>query len=196
MIPLIGKRFPRSGSLILLAPLLLSACGSGERPVPDDVDLFGEYVRATNVKNDRIPTASTSADRLANIAAHYTPEVLKSQLFSAFPCTENSAARDGLFDTSCDLNDEVLAAVQSAGGDLNEIHGRVVIVKHEDGSFELLTLFVANGKLIDSTGQTYTGLDDFRENNELLDADDLIMAPRNITAVPGEGELVTDWGRK
>ncbi len=71
-----------------------------------------------------------------------------------------------------------------------------MLVKHPDGSLELLTLFVANGKLIDATGRTYAGLDDFRANNDLLSSDDVILAPRNITAVPGEGEIVTVWGKE
>ncbi|MPZ81217.1 MAG: hypothetical protein GEV28_12795 [Actinophytocola sp.] len=73
-------------------------------------------------------------------------------------------------------------------------------MKHEDGSLELITLYVAHradksAELIDATGATYAGgLDDFRENNDLLGSDDLILAPREITAVPGEGAIVTVSG--
>lgn len=193
----IRTRFIRTGSAVLMALLLLTACGPAGPPDPK-LNLFGEYLRSPDVKNDRFTGGGTSEDRMANFAAYYTPEELKSRLLSAFPCTAGPDTSRGAdhFDTSCDLNDKVRAAVQSTGANASTIHGRVVLAKHPDGSLELLTLFVANGKLIDATGRTYTGLDDFRANNELLSSDDVILAPRNITALPGEGEIVTVWGKE
>ncbi|MFI7131565.1 hypothetical protein ACIBQ1_38225 [Nonomuraea sp. NPDC050153] len=193
----IRTRSIRTGSVVLAAVLLLAACGPAGPPDPK-LNLFGEYVKSPNVKNDRFTGGGTSEDRMANFAAYYTGEELQSRLLSAFPCTrgsDTSRAADH-FDTSCDLSDKVRAAVQSTGGNASMIHGRVVLVKHPDGSLELLTLFVVNGKLIDATGRTYTGLNDFRANNDLLSSDDVILAPRNITAVPGEGEIVTLWGKE
>lgn len=46
-------------------------------------------------------------------------------------------------------------------------------------------------RLIDATGQVYDGLDDFQAGNDLLGADDLMLVPRNLVAVPGEGSIIT-----
>ena len=73
-----------------------------------------------------------------------------------------------------------------------------MLVRHDDGSLELVTVFVAQGpggaRLIDATGETYTGLADFRAHNDLLASDDTVLSLRNITAVAGEGEIVTVTG--
>jgi hypothetical protein len=84
--------------------------------------------------------------------------------------------------------------VRRVGGSDDKVAGRVVLVKREDGSLELLTLLVAAGRLIDADGKIYDGLNDFRENNDLLSPDDVMLAPRNLTAVPREGEVVTVYG--
>lgn len=170
---------------VLALGLALTGCAAKDAPDPKP-NLLGEYVRATDVRNDRVPSVGSGADRMANIAAHYDVEQFTSRLLSAFPCTEGAGG--GLFDTSCDLNSQVTA--QADG----EIHGRVILVKHDDESLELLTVFVSGGRLIDSTGRTYTSLEDFRADNELLSSDDVIMAPREILKVPGEGEIVTVYG--
>lgn len=48
--------------------------------------------------------------------------------------------------------------------------------------------------LIDATGQTYQDLADFRDNNDVLTSEDLVMLPEKITAVPGEGRIITVYG--
>lgn len=194
------------GSKVLVAVaaslvLVLPGCGASEEKPPD---LFAEYVRSTDVKNDRFSSGDAgSEDRLANFAARYTPEELQTRLLSAFPCdgdSEPDVAGAARSPTACDLNSAVREAAQDFAGADGEIFGRSILVKHEDGSLELITAYVARkadgtAVLIDATGETYRGgLDDFRQHNDLLDSDDWILAPRNVTAVPGEGEIVTVTG--
>lgn len=185
----------RAGSGVFVAVavsivLMVSACGSSAPPTPAP-NLFGEYVRSTNVKNDKFPSSRTSEDRLANFAAFYTPEQLQFELLSAFPCATKA---------DCDLNGAVSKAIQDFAGPDRAVFGRSILVKHQNGSLELITLYVVRKSdntvaLIDATGKTYIdGLDDFRQNNDLLSSDDLIHAPRDITSIPGEGEIVTVSG--
>lgn len=167
----------RWGLLVAIA-LLLPACGSAEPPT-EDQDLFWEYARSGDVKNDRFPTEESGEDRVANFASRYSRDEMQSILLSAFPCEEP------VFGGECDLT----GAVGEAAGD-EEVYGRSILVKHEDDSLELLTLYVAGGVLIDSTGETYGSLDEFRENNDLLDSSDLILAPQDITSTGGSSEVV------
>lgn len=180
----------RSGLFVVVAAMVLlaSACGSAE-PTPD---LLQEYTRSTEVKNDKFPSDGGSPeDRLANFAAYYTPDQLQTALLSATPCDP---------DADCALVGAARHAARDFAGADGEIFQRSVLVKHADSSLELVTLYVARRSdrstaLVDATGATYRGgLDDFRANNDLLGADDLIRAPRDITAVPGEGEIVTVTG--
>lgn len=176
--------------------LVTASCAAQDAPDPEP-NLFGEYVRSTHVKNDRFHSTGSSADRMANFAAYYTPEDLQSRLLLAFPCTEPvdpSHTGGDFFDTSCDLTDPVLAAVDSLGGTPERVNGRVMLVKHDDGSLELLTVFVSEDRLIDGNGDLYADLADFRDNNDVLTEDDIVMAPQDITGVPGEGKIVTVYG--
>lgn len=173
-------------SLGLLAAViaLLPACGSTEPAATEEPNLFGEYARSSNVKNDRFPTDGSARDRMASLASRHSADELLSILMSPFSCEEP------VFGGECDLD----GAVGEAAGD-EKVYGRSILVKHEDGSLELLTLYVAGGVLIDSTGETYGSLDEFRENNDLLDSDDLILAARDITSTDGgDGTLVTVSG--
>jgi hypothetical protein len=118
--------------------------------------------------------------------------VLQAALLQTFKCGEAAANR-------CDLNGTVIKAAQDFAGSAAEPFGRSILVKHEDGSLELVTLYVvqASGnqaRLIDQTGRTYTDLEDFRANNDLLTDDDTMLTLRNITSVPGEGEVVAVTG--
>jgi hypothetical protein len=185
-------------AVILSIALTTSACGSPESPDPAP-NLFGDYARSTTVVNDRFAgTGGSSEDRMANFAAYYTPEQLQARLLSAFPCDTSAPDESGrggdFFDTHCDLTGTVLDGVRRVGGSDDKVAGRVVLVKREHGSLELLTLFVAAGRLVDANGKNYDGLSDFREHNDLLSSDDVMLAPRNLTAVPGEGEVVTVYG--
>jgi hypothetical protein len=175
-----------------LVLLLVSGCGSAE-PSTSPADLFMEYARSTEVRNDRFPTNGGSEDRLANFASRGTPEQIRNLLFQAFDCE----AAGGDFPVSrCDASVPVQQAAESFGGTL---HGRSVVVKHGDGSLELVTLYVAadgdRAQLIDPEGETYTDLEDFRAGNDLLGADDQVLTLKNVTSVPGEGEFVVVTGQ-
>jgi hypothetical protein len=92
---------------------------------------------------------------------------------------------------------ETRAAAEEFGGTLYQ---RLVLVKHSDGALEMVPLYVAqkskdDAVLIDAQGQTYQDLTDFRENNDVLTAEDLVLAPENITSVPGEGRIATVYGQ-
>lgn len=156
-------------------------------------DLFLEYARSTDVKNDRFPTDdASSGDRLANFAAHGSPEQVRNLLFRAFDCE----LAGGDFPISrCELGVPVRKAAEDFGG---KPHGRTIVVRHADGSIELVTLYVLvdgdRTALVDPDGQTYAGLEDFRANNDLLDSDDQVLTLREITSVPGEGEFVVVTG--
>jgi hypothetical protein len=174
--------------------LVFSGCSSEEEArLAADESLLVDYWKSTEVQNDRFPSPPDfgSRDRQANFAAHYTAEQLQSELLSAFPCED---------DPDCDLNADVNEAIRDFAGAEATVYGRSILVKHDDDSLELITLYVVRraddtAALVDSTGETHSGdLDNFREHNDLLDADDLILAPRNLTAVPGEGRIVTVSG--
>lgn len=171
---------------------LVAGCGSGE-PSVSAGELFGEYARSTDVRNDRFPSAGGSGeDRLANFASMGTPDQLVASLLRTYECGDSAAAR-------CELNPEVDAAVADFAGDGVQPLGRSLLVKHADGGLELITLYVvrrADGaaRVIDETGATYTGLDDFRAGNDLLDHDDAMLTLRDLTSVPGAGDIVVVTG--
>ncbi|MFF5987186.1 hypothetical protein [Prauserella flavalba] len=169
--------------------LTLPACGAAEPGEPPDV--FMEYARSGDVENDRFPTDSSGEDRLANFAASYTPEQLQTVLLSAFPCAESE---------ECRPNARVTQARNDFAGAGGELFGRSIVARYEDGSLELVTLYVARradgaALLIDSEGGTYDGLEDFRDDNDLFGTGDWILAPQDLTAVPGEGRIVTVTGK-
>jgi hypothetical protein len=173
--------------------MLATGCGAQEAPDPAP-NLFGEYTKSLTVRADRFrSTGGSSEDRLANFAAHYSVEQLQARVLLAFPCSADGqdSLSGAFFDTSCTLSAPVTETIKQLGSSVDKTSGRVVIVKHDDDSLELVTLFVAAGHAIDSTGQTYTGLDDFRANNTLLTSSDIMLAPANLTKVPGEGDIVT-----
>ena len=99
-------------------------------------------------------------------------------------------------ETDCSPDASVREAARDFAGSSNELFQRSVLVKREDGSLELVTLYVARASdkktaLIDSDGTAYTGgLEDFRQNNDLFSAQDVILAPEGIDSVPGEGKVV------
>ncbi|MDO0935668.1 hypothetical protein QQY66_29800 [Streptomyces sp. DG2A-72] len=191
-------------AIAALLVLLLASCGSPEPETPPG-KLFREYTRSTDVKNDRFPSDGGSGeDRISNFAAHYTPEQLQAVLLGATPCDTDAAETDTDYEsnTGCPPNSSVSAAARDFTGSEGELFRRSVLVQHEDGALELITLYVAqppdkskSAALIDANGETYTGgLEDFRENNDLLGSDDVILTLRDITSVPGEGEIVTVFG--
>lgn len=198
------RSWPAAGAVMVASIPLIMGCAGEEAAPSDDEDLFREYVRSPDVENDRFGDfGETTDDRLAQFAAYGTPQQVLSLLLSPFPCESGDDQGDGSgasAETACDLNGGVQEAAQSFAGTDAQIYGRSIIVKHDDDQLELLTLYVVEGPdgtnaLIDGNGDTYTeGLRDFRENNDVLEASDLILAPRDITAVDGGSEIVTVSG--
>jgi hypothetical protein len=165
--------------------LLLTGCGSP----PSVSELFHEYLASTTVKGDQ-DRGATSADRLAEFAAEGSPSDNEARLFSAYAC--------GLGSTICP--DEAVDTAREAAGPTGDVFKRAILAKHHDGQLELITLYVASPPggakvLVDSDGKKYSGgLDDFREHNVMLTADDLILSPRDLTSTSGENELIVASG--
>ncbi|MFJ5987863.1 hypothetical protein [Lentzea sp. NPDC092896] len=72
--------------------------------------------------------------------------------------------------------------------------GRVVFVQKEDGAYDLTRLFVVRtprtAVLVDQTGQTYTGLEDFRDRSTVLGDDETLLVAGNIMTANDSGEIV------
>ncbi|MFJ8333328.1 hypothetical protein [Streptomyces sp. NPDC094437] len=190
----------RSGmcaAVVAVTVVMASGCGASA-PKTSASELFQEYTRSTDVKNDMFASGSaTSADRVANFASRGSPDQVQTALLSAYRCDT---------DADCSPSGKVDHAVRDFAGKGGTLFARSILVKHDNGSLELITLYVARRSdkataLIDSHGRSYTGgLDDFRRHNDLLGADDVILTPLRITSVPGEGRIVavsghtaTDW---
>jgi hypothetical protein len=170
----------------VVAALSLSGCASQPEEPPEDVDLFREYARSGDVENDPFGGTGSGEDRLANFASQGTPAQIMTQLLAATECA-----------AECDAGGATRAAAKEFGGSLYQ---RLVLVKHPDGAMEMVPLYVAqrskdDAVLIDARGQTYQDLTDFRENNDVLAAEDLVLAPEKITSVPGEGRIATVYGQ-
>lgn len=164
------------------AALLLPGCGSGEPP--ENADLFRDYIHSTSVENDPYPGQGVSVeDRIANLASYGPPEAIQSSLLAATECADD-----------CHAGGLTRAAAKDG-----RLYQRLVLVKHDDGSLALVPLYVAHksGKsavLVDDKGTTYRDLDDFLANNDTFTGDDLVLVPEKVTAVPGEGKILTVYG--
>ncbi|MFI1107783.1 hypothetical protein ACH4TU_07490 [Streptomyces physcomitrii] len=177
--------------VLVLAGALVSGCGSRAAEGSRE-GLLREYRESTAVRNDKFAGAGeSSADRRANFAAYYTPRALLSALLSATPC--RAAA-------GCPASAAAGRAVREFAGAGGRAFERAVLVRHGDGSLELITLYVARrsdgtAALVDSRGGTYPGgLDDFRRHNALLGPEDLVLTPRDPTVVHGGGAVVAVSG--
>jgi hypothetical protein len=185
----------RIGLVVVVAVLafLTSGCAAESKPSISGDDLFQEYIRSGDVKNDRFPGGGSGEDRIANLASRWSAEEFVAILMGTYTCDDSQVA------TRCEVTGEATTAARDFAGADAEILGRSILVKHGDGSLEMVTLYVVEGpsdqaRLIDKNGGTYTDLEDFRANNDLLTADDTMLTLRDITAVPGEGGWITVTG--
>lgn len=173
--------------LAVSVTLAVSACGPPE-PLPSAAALLDEYARSTSVKNDRFTKTGSSTERTQYLFANYPGGRLFSALLGTFRCGADD--QRGPFPADkCDLTDEVRRTV----GD-GDLYARSLLVKHERGTLELLTLYVVRGPgkslAVDRTGRGYPDLADFRAHNDLLTPEDLVMTPADLTAVPGGNTIV------
>ncbi len=171
--------------------LILAACSSPEK-LPSEPAMMGEYLRSTSVKNDRFTGAMSSEERLTFLRANYHLERFDSVLLGAFRCGDGKS-RGPLPSDKCDLNDDVRRAL---GTDGDMPYARSLLVKHEHGTLELLTLYLApgSGKAVDRTGRSFASLEDFRAHNDLLKPEDVVLTSADLTGVPG-GPSVVVTGR-
>jgi hypothetical protein len=164
------------------AALLLSGCGA-DKP-PENVDLFHDYSHSTSVENDPYPGQGVSvADRIANLASYGPPEAIESSLLAATECADD-----------CHPGGATRAAAKDG-----KLYQRLVLVKHDDGSLALVPLYVAQkpdkaAVLVDDKGTTYRDLNDFLDDNATFTSEDLLLVPEKVTAVPGEGKILTVYG--
>lgn len=171
--------------------LATSACASESEPP----DLWAEYVGSVEVENDPIPSEGSVQDRAAQFAAFGSPDEVAAYLMSAHSCEGATAAE-------CDLDGQygmVSKTVRESAGDGAEVFVRYNVVEREDGSLEVMPLWVVvesggDTLLVDSKGETYGGLEDFRNHNGLLDSGDWLLTARDPMDVEGVPELVTVTG--
>jgi len=173
--------------------MALAACGSS---TPDpSVNLFGEYVKDTNVAHDRMGAGSGSGDdRMANFAAYYSVDELKCRLLCAFRCAASGSRGGDGFDAGCDLTEAAGGALRDLGASMPDLQARVLLVKHDNGSLDLVTVYLANSRVIDAAGGVFASLDDFRAHNGVLSSSDIMPAPRDLTSTSGDTQLVTVYG--
>lgn len=175
-------------SLLAIAALVLTACGSSSPPTQTPSQLFSAYTKSTTVKNDQY-RGSTSADRLAEFAAEGTPQDVASEMFSARSC---GTAQD----LGCPPDSSATATAARLSGTNGPLQVRTILIQHQDGGLELMPLYLVTDtqgatELIDSTGQAYRGgMTDFQQHNTLLTDEDVLLAPDNITATSGTFSLV------
>ena len=176
--------------LLLLTAALITAvagCGSGG-PSFTTGELFEEYTGSTDVTNDRFPgTGGSGEDRRPNFAAYYSPDQLLGTLLRAYECDGREAVNPAPANP-CRLTGPVQEAAAEFAGSGTRPLGRSVLVKHGDGSLELLILYVVRAsdgraRLIDETGRAYTGLEDFRSRNDLLGCGVLVIAGGAVVVV-------------
>ncbi|SFB42806.1 hypothetical protein SAMN05216266_11123 [Amycolatopsis marina] len=174
---------------VLALALTLTACGEAQ-PTAERDDLLQEYFRSGDVKGDFV--TGSGEDRLANLASMGPPQDFVASLFSAHACDKPILVFG--FTTEC----QVPAAARA---NADELLQRFVLVKHEDGTLELLRLTLSRDPggsplLYDAQGGTYPdGLQDFRENNDLLDSADQVLTPEPITVTDGRFRLVVVTGQ-
>lgn len=167
----------------------LSACASSPAPPTQTPNqLFMAYIQSTTVKNDQY-RGSTSADRMAEFAAEGTPSDVESAMFTAHQCESSD-------ELGCPPNGPVAKEMAQFAGYNPPFRVQTLLIRHQGGQLELMPLYVvanaagASG-LIDTTGRLHSGgMPDFQQHNTLLTADDVILAPDNITATSGTLHLV------
>src|SRR5687768_7915996 len=98
----------RGRSLAMVAAVVLvttvAGCGSGE-PTVSAGELFGEYARSTDVRNDRFPSSGESGeDRLANFASMGTVDQLAASLLRTYECDERVPTPDRPPEHRCEVN--------------------------------------------------------------------------------------------
>jgi hypothetical protein len=177
--------------LIVLFGFIAAGCGSADEDPPD---LFAEYAESADVVNDPFPTDSCCQDRQAQLAAIGGPETILSTLLSHHRCGREEPP-------FCDLKPSQRQAASDFAGDDAAIYVRGILVKDDDGTLEVMTLYVAENDegdrvLIDWLGQTYDGgLSDFQANNGYLNDDDWILTVEEPTEWSDDSQIITVPGK-
>ncbi|TDD30409.1 hypothetical protein E1287_29260 [Actinomadura sp. KC06] len=174
--------------------LPLAACATP----PTTREMFGEYVRSTDVVGDEFQSANSQA-RVANFASMGSPEELIGRLMAPRPCDASGCVRPWR-EGGSSKPPAGLDAARALSGPNGKVYERKILVKRDDDKLELISLYLvhkADGTklLVDSKKEQHTGgLNGFRENNDVLGSDDFMLVTRDITAVSGKSEIVVVSG--
>jgi hypothetical protein len=178
-------------TLIVLFGFIAASCGSAEEDPPD---LFAEYAESADVVNDPFPTDSCCQDRQAQLAAIGGPDAILSSLLGYQRCGREEPP-------FCDLKPSQRQAARDFAGDDAVIYEGGILVKDDEGTLEVMTLYVAENDegdrvLIDWLGRTYDGgLSDFQANNEYLHDEDWILTVEEPTELSDDSQIVTVPGK-
>ncbi|TDB85561.1 hypothetical protein E1264_20725 [Actinomadura sp. KC216] len=175
--------------------LPLAACATP----PTTRDMFGEYLRSTDVIGDEFQSANSQA-RVAAFATMGSPEELIGRLMAPRPCQASGCVRPWEQGGGSNKPAPGLDAANALAGPNGRFYERKVLVKRDDDKLELISLYLvhkADGTklLVDSKKESHTGgLDGFRKTNDVLGSDDFMLVTRDITAVSGKSEIVVVSG--
>jgi hypothetical protein len=195
-------RVGRLGTVVVLLAAL-AGCGAQQHR-PTTGELMSRYFRSTHVRHD-LYAGATSADRLAQFAAEGGPEAIVASMFSVYECIDadyleqqREEERYRTYAGACPTADAQRRAERFAGRD-GTVYTRRILIRHRDGSLDLGTVYVPQRRhggteLVDANGGEYRSLDDFRQHNTTLHADDWIVTLQQITSIPGHGRIVTVTG--
>ncbi|TMQ96171.1 hypothetical protein ETD83_21625 [Actinomadura soli] len=192
------RRIARASVLRVAAVCALALPLAGCATPPTTRDMFGEYLRSTDVVGDEFQSANTQA-RVATFASMGSPEELIGRLMAPRPCSASGCVRPWR-EGGSGKPPAALDAANAISGPKGKVYERKILVKRDDDKLELIALYLvhkADGAkvLVDSKKELHTGgLDGFRENNDVLGSDDFMLVTRDITAVSGKSEIVVVSG--
>lgn len=178
---------PGPGKLVATAVLVAFAaagCSGGTPP-----NLLKEYVDGAEVEFDRF--AEASADPQSPVTPPKAYDKASDQLSVLLTPVSCDAYLNQPTDPECFPGKAADVAYELAGTK-GEVFARSILVKSDDTMRMHSLLIVRDGDgdktVVDGTGQTFTGLTDFRENNELYNASDWILVPSDLTKLPKKDE--------
>ncbi|MFI0406345.1 hypothetical protein [Actinomadura sp. 3N508] len=193
------RRIARASVLRVIAvcalALPLAACATP----PTTRDMFGEYLRSTDVVGDEFQSANTQA-RVAGFATMGSPEELIGRLMAPRPCEPSGCVRPWEQGGGSSKPAPGLDAANALAGPNGKVYERKILVQRDGDKLELISLYLvhkADGTklLVDSKKKSHTGgLDGFRKTNNVLDSDDFMLVTRDLTAVSGKSEIVVVSG--
>lgn len=137
------------------------------------------------------PTSSSVTT--SQLSSGDKPSRVVEDLLAAHGCQPTTAQ-------SCPSSEPATTASESSAPSGGSIYKRQILVEHENQQVVSITLYLSCKQpevceVIDSTGRSYSSLDDFRRHNTLLTSKDKMLVPRDFTAATsGNVDLITVSG--